>query len=89
MTTEPQMNDSEKTPSSSEESLEELKRHTDAVMADARKKVDRARETLHDEIMSTTHGSEVADTETEEADSEAKESGPDKDDTRGAWPNWS
>ena len=95
MTTEPQTNDSENTPSSSEESLEQLEQHTAAVMDDARQKVDRARATLHDEILSTMQGSEVTDTEPEaepeadEVDSETKESGPDKDDTRGAWPNWS
>lgn len=62
--------------------LEEVEQRTAKVMADARKQVDRARETLHDQILSESPGGE-------EVDSEAEPSAPDKDDTRGAWPNGS
>ena len=61
-------------------------------MADARKKVDRARATLHDEILPSAQSDVELDSHEREAgqvDSEEKEAGPDKDDTRGAWPNWS
>jgi hypothetical protein len=72
--------DPETTPASTGESLKEVEQRTAKVMADARKQVDRARETLHDQILSESPGGE-------EVDSEATESGPEKDDTTGAWPN--
>ena len=72
--------DPETTPASTGESLEEVEQRTAKVMADARKQVDRARAALHDQILSESPGSG-------EADAEATESGPEKDETRGAWPN--
>lgn len=66
----------EKTP----EELEELRRRTDETMAKARKDVDRAVETSHDQILPAARGIEVEDFE--------QEGVSDKEDTRGAWPNW-
>ena len=65
-----QGNDRENTRTPSGESLEELEERTAEVMADARKKVDRARATLHDQVLSEARGSEAADEERPEPDSD-------------------
>ena len=78
MTSAPRTNDPEP---ESGESLEEMTQQTAETMADAREKVDRARGTLHDQILPDLQGGE-------EGDYEDGEAGPDKDDTRGGWPKW-
>lgn len=74
-------NREEKTPEKTPEELEELRRRTDETMANARKDVDRAVETSHDQILPAARGIDVEDFE--------EEGVADKEDTRGAWPNWS
>lgn len=65
----------------SQESLEEMKERTDETVAEARKEVDRAMETSHDQLLPSAQGGELGDYEDEEGV-------PEKEDTRGAWPNW-
>lgn len=60
MTSGPRAHDAEETPTSTDESLEEFTERTAEVMDDARKQVNRARETFHDQIMGGP-GSEVLD----------------------------
>jgi len=63
------------------EELEEMRERTAETVAEARKEVDRAIATSHDQIMPAAQGGEVGDYEDEEGV-------PDKDETRGAWPDW-
>ena len=63
------------------EELEEMRERTAETVAEARKEVDRAMATSHDQILPASQGGEVGDYEDEEGV-------PDKDDTRGAWPDW-
>jgi hypothetical protein len=56
----PRAHEDEETPTSSAESLEESTERTAKVMDDARKQVDRARQTFHDQIMGGP-GSEALD----------------------------
>jgi len=75
-----------KDPAKTEEALEEMSEHTAEVMDDARRDVNRARQTLHDQLLPPGQGVDNGLYEEEE------ETGPDKDEadeTRGAWPNWS
>lgn len=53
-------NDSQKATTRTGESLEELTERTAEVMDDARRKVDRARATLHDQLLSEAPGGEAA-----------------------------
>ena len=84
-TSGPQPNDPQTDSASSGESLEEKTEQTAEIMADARVEVARAKKTLHDQILPGAGGGEAADTE----DLEDREGSPNKDDTRGGWPNWS
>lgn len=98
----PRAHDAEETPTSSEESLEEFTERTAEVLDDARKQVDRARETFHDQIMGgrgseeldyQDHGSEGGprrepDREPEAEPDREPESDAEGDDTKAAWPNW-
>lgn len=61
--------------------LEEMRERTAETVAEARKEVDRAIATSHDQLMPAAQGGEVGDYEDQEGV-------PDKDDTRGAWPDW-
>jgi hypothetical protein len=79
---EPEPETVDQAPESSEESLEELRERTAETMAEARREVDRAMETSHDQLMPSAQGTEVDDYIDEEGVPE------DKEDTRGAWPNW-
>ena len=80
---QPDENDTEQTPTSpDEESLQELKEETDKTMAEARKETARAEKTLHDQILPKAESGVEGDFEDEEGT-------PSKDDTRGAWPDWS
>jgi hypothetical protein len=69
-------NQEEKTP----EELEEMQERTAETVANARKEVDRAVATSHDQILPAASGVETEDFEDEGL--------VDKEDTRGAWPNW-
>lgn len=108
MSSEPQRNESTTTAPPSEEHLDEehlekMTEQTDEVMASARRDVDRAKATLHDQILpASQQGVEPApqiDDEDRDEDGnedrgedrgrvEAGEPDVDKDDTRGGWPNW-
>lgn len=84
-TSGPQPDDPQSDSASSGESLEEKTEQTAEIMADARVEVERAKKTLHDQILPEARGGEAADIE----DYEEHEGSPNKDDTRGGWPNWS
>lgn len=56
----PRARDTEDLTTSSGESLDEFTERTAEVMADARKQVDRARETFHDQIISGSQGGDGA-----------------------------
>ncbi|GAA2047493.1 hypothetical protein GCM10009839_60830 [Catenulispora yoronensis] len=64
-----------------QESLERLSEHTAETLAEARQEVDKAMATSHDQIMPAADGGQDDDWEDDEGS-------PEKDDTRGAWPNW-
>lgn len=57
----PPAHDAEETPRSSDESLEEFTERTAEVMDDARKQVNRARATFHDQIVSSGVGIDDVD----------------------------
>lgn len=82
MISDPEANDAEETPASSEEELSEHTEQTAQVMADARRKVERAKETLHDQLLPAARA-------VDEEEFEDQEAGAEREDTRGAWPNWS
>ncbi|NUR27863.1 MAG: hypothetical protein HOV83_18800 [Catenulispora sp.] len=63
------------------EALEEMREQTAETVAEARKEVDRAIATSHDQLLPAAQGGVVGDYEDEEGV-------PEKDDTRGAWPDW-
>jgi hypothetical protein len=65
----------------SEEELEEMRARTAETVADARKEVDRAMATSHDQLLPSAESGVVGDYEDEEGT-------PTKDETRGAWPDW-
>jgi hypothetical protein len=78
---EPEPSGVEQAPEAPDESLEEMQERTAETLAEARKEVDRALETSHDQLMPGAQGGELGDYEDEEGV-------PEKEDTRGAWPNW-
>lgn len=93
---QPRTHDAEGNPTSSGESLEEFTERTAEVMDEARKQVDRARETFHDQIFSEGRGNEDLDYQDHGSERESRrESEPEPepdakgDDTKAAWPNWS
>ena len=76
MNTASQANDAQPTPASPEESLEEATQRTHEVMTDARTEVDRARRTLHDQLMPTAQAGD----EWAYADQPADQGNSDNDD---------
>ena len=81
MNSQPQRDDPQKAPEPAGDHLEEMTEHTAEVMADARKEVARAKATLHDQILPSAESGV-------EGDYEDREGEPDKEETRGGWPNW-
>lgn len=73
--------DSQQSPPASGESLEELTDRTAETLADARKTVDRARATLHDQLLPTAQGAVELDDENRKAAPETS-AGSDRD------PDW-
>jgi hypothetical protein len=90
MSSQPKTSDSPKAPSPSEEHLEgmehleEMTEETNKKMDSARRDVERAKETLHDQILPDSPAAAL------EPDEEERDEEDEKDhDARGAWPNWS
>lgn len=83
----PRAHDPEEPGTSSGESLDEATERTAEVMDDARKQVDRARETFHDQILAGRHGSEELEYESEPGPKAKPEPDEKGDDTKAAWPN--
>lgn len=84
MTSQPRARDSEPYPS---EELEEMTEQTARTMADARKQVDRARQTLHDQLLPASQS--IEETEPEDGQAARDEDGqaaPDEDGGRGGRP---
>lgn len=77
---------SDQAPEMSQEALEELRERTEETMAEARREVDRAMETSHDQLMPAAQGEPGDYGDDEYVDEEGVPE--DKEDTRGAWPNW-
>ncbi|NUR59552.1 MAG: hypothetical protein HOV87_12925 [Catenulispora sp.] len=73
--------DDEQGPPRSEEELDEMRERTAETVAEARREVDRAVATSHDQLLPAAESGVVGDYE-------AEEGVPTKDDTRGAWPDW-
>lgn len=71
----------EEPPARSPEELEELRERTAETVADARREVDRAVATSHDQLLPGAESGVVGDYEDVEGT-------PSKDETRGAWPDW-
>ena len=68
-------------PDPTDQHLAEVEKRADETIAKAREVVDRAKETLHDQILPRNeHGYG-------EDEIEDQEVGPERDDTRGAWPH--